>query len=99
MSRAITTRLEAAISLAESVAWYNGRAPGLGNDLLDELKANYVMIKDYPQGFRETAAGIRQCPLKRFPYVILYHVEALEILVLAVFHTSRDLNKKGTVDA
>ena len=95
MIYSVRTRFEASVSLAESVRWYNGCVEGLGNQLLDELKMNYDIIATYPKGFREISAGIRQCPLKRFPYVVLYHiVDGTQLLVLAVYHTSRDPQTK-----
>lgn len=33
---------------------------------------------------------VRMALVRRFPYVILYRVEATRIVVVSVFHTSRD---------
>ncbi len=33
---------------------------------------------------------VRKAVVRRFPYVVLYREDAAEVVVIAVFHTSRD---------
>lgn len=40
--------------------------------------------------FQEVAPRIRRALTKRFPYGLYYQVEADMILVLGIFHSSRD---------
>jgi hypothetical protein len=35
-------------------------------------------------------ADVRKAGVKRFPYVVLYREEPAEVVVISVFHTSRD---------
>ncbi len=37
---------------------------------------------------------IRQVPLDRFPFVVVYAIRRKEIVVLRVFHTSREPSKR-----
>jgi len=70
--------------------WYDEHQSGVG----DELLSIYVSIQRDPQGFprHEQYAGrrdVRRCPLKRFPYNVVFQNLPGEIWVIAVGHDQR----------
>ncbi|HMT73146.1 MAG TPA: type II toxin-antitoxin system RelE/ParE family toxin [Chitinophagaceae bacterium] len=70
--------------------WYEEQKPGLGDEFLQELESFFSRIKSNPQYFGKIRKNFRQAALKRFPYVIVFETFKTEIVVFAVFHTSRN---------
>jgi plasmid stabilization system protein ParE len=76
--------------VAEAVEWYEDRQPGLGDDLLGEVRAIVHRIELNPQQFPLIHENVRRGLLRRFPYAVFFRLTEDEALVVAVFHTSRD---------
>ena len=70
--------------------WYKTQKPGLGEEFLDELDGVYLKLEAHPEYFGKVKKNFRQAALKRFPFVILYEIIKAEVVVFAVFHTSRN---------
>ena len=87
-------RLEATpaveLDIEAAFEWYEGEEAGLGLQFLDEVRAAYVRVLDYPLGYQELRSGIRRALTRRFPYCIYFSVEADVIVVLALLHSARD---------
>jgi plasmid stabilization system protein ParE len=47
-------------------------------------------IAKEPLFYAEAEEGIREAKVPRFPYCIYFRVEPEQIVVLSIFHTSRD---------
>jgi toxin ParE1/3/4 len=81
---------EAETELAEARLWYAFQR--------EDLDATFMMRVD--QALRTIAQAPRSCPivyrtlrravLRQFPFAIFYELRRDEIVVLAVFHSSRD---------
>jgi toxin ParE1/3/4 len=75
--------------LAEAVAYYDGKAPGLGDRFLSEVKAATRYIEQYPEIAPVIQDDVRAKVLVRFPYSLMYVVEEHELFIVAVSHQSR----------
>src|SRR4051812_26885528 len=75
--------------LTEAVAYYDGKAPGLGDRFLGEVKSATRLIEKYPEIARIVDLGVRAKVLDRFPYSLMYVVDENELFILAVAHQSR----------
>jgi plasmid stabilization system protein ParE len=75
--------------LDEAVVWYSTQAPGLGESFLVEVLRSIQLIQRHPTGWHPLTPDIRRCRLRRFPYSVIYTVEADEVLILAVAHQHR----------
>ncbi len=75
--------------LDEAIDWYAEQAPGLGAAFLLETLKALKLIEHYPQAWHPLTTEIRRCRLKRFPYSVVYTLDADGILVLAVAHQHR----------
>jgi toxin ParE1/3/4 len=75
--------------LTEAVAYYDAKAPGLGDRLLAEVKAATRYIEQYPEIAPVIDEGVRAKVLVRFPYSLMYVVELHELYIVAVAHQSR----------
>ena len=74
--------------------WYETQKPGLGEEFLDELDGVYFKLEAHPAYFGKAKKNFRQVALKRFPFVLVYEIIKTEVVVFAVFHTSRNPKSK-----
>lgn len=87
----MTVRLlpAAQAELDEAILWYSTQAPGLGQSFLLEFLLSVQLIEQHPQAWHPLSAHTRRCRLRRFPYGVIYAVDATDILILAVAHQHR----------
>lgn len=76
--------------LLDAQQWYEARAAGLGLEFARAVEAAVMAIRRNPSAFPVVYEGIRQAVLRRFPYSVLFAVEAEAVVVLACFHHRRD---------
>ena len=82
----------AAAELEEALAWYAAQAPGLERRFIDEMRTARKRIAARPNAWHPLGNGVRRFRLRRFPYGLIYVVEANEVIVLAVAHLHRKPN-------
>ncbi|OGW57836.1 MAG: plasmid stabilization protein [Nitrospirae bacterium RBG_16_43_8] len=73
-----------------AVAWYDSQSFGLGTQFLDDLDRAVRRIVSYPLSCPEIEPNLRRCLLSRFPYGLVYGVDAGTIIVVAVSHLHRE---------
>lgn len=76
--------------LGETILYYNGESPGLGDAFLLETVAAIDRIRRFPEAWHPLGDKIRRCRLRRFPYGLIYSKDEEGILILAVAHTHRE---------
>jgi hypothetical protein len=81
----------------EAFDWYELQKTGLGEEFLDELDKLYHKLETHPEYFGKVKRSFRQAALKRFPFVIVFEIIKTEVVVFAVFHTSRNPRYKFKV--
>lgn len=81
---------EAERELEEAFGWYERQQRGLGLEFLRAFDAAVESLGRLPEGSEVVALRTRKALLRRFPYLVLYAVEAERILITAVFHGRRD---------
>ena len=92
----VVTYHEGAVSeLAEAVAFYNGRAEGLGQAFAAEVRATLAHVLAHPDIGTPVRTAVRRVLLRRFPYSILYAVTGETVRVLAVMHHRRRPERWG----
>jgi plasmid stabilization system protein ParE len=86
---------EAAAELRAAALWYDERRAGLGDELVEEVRALSQRITASPTtyatwpGLSRPASPIRRALVDRFPYALAFEVEAERIFILAVAHAKR----------
>ncbi len=75
--------------LAEAVEYYERAVPGLGLEFVDELERTVHRIVLQPEAWPCISENHRRCRMRRFPYGVIYALEAEEVLIVAVFHLHR----------
>ena len=86
----IVFKPEAELDLAEAYEWYEERDKGLGSEFIRAVGTCVHQIERYPEMYPVVYRNVRQAVTRRFPYSILYLVEVDSVVVISVFHASRD---------
>lgn len=77
--------------LIDAQDWYDNEAPGLGRRFRAAVDAVIERMSADPRQFPVVYKRIRRALLRRFPYALMFVIEADEALtVIACFHGSRD---------
>ena len=81
---------EAKAEFDEAADWYEARHKGLGRDFIGKVREVIKRITGNPKLFAIVRGQVRQTVIERFPYSVLYQEDKHEIIVIAVFHSSRN---------
>jgi len=81
---------EAEVDLAHARQWYDDRRDGLGLEFIEKVEEAFDRIQRMPLVPRIVFKDLRRVLLRRFPYAVFYRSGEHRIVVVAVYHTSRD---------
>ena len=90
MNYRLLIRPEAEADLDEARRWYGQRRVGLNDDFLLCVEDAIGRICRNPYHFGVVHQDIRRTLVRRFPYGIFYRAVEQQVIVLGVFHGSRD---------
>lgn len=74
--------------------WYEKQQPGLGKLFVAELITCYDKLETWPAAYTIINKNYRHIILKTFPYVVIFEIIKQDVIIYAVFHTSRDPRTK-----
>jgi toxin ParE1/3/4 len=81
---------DAEAELGEALDYYEQKRPGLARAFRLEFEAALERVRQNPLGYaEEDESGIRFCPLRRFPYTLVYLNLENHVWVAAVAHQHR----------
>jgi len=86
----VRLRPAALAELTDAWRWYEEKREGLGDEFRACLDAAMAEIARSPLAWPQVRGEARRRVVRRFPYAVIYLIEAEHIEVLAVFHTARD---------
>ena len=69
--------------------YYDSVSQDIGIAFNVGLKSAFASIEQNPNAWSPLRGGVRRYVMKRFPYQLIYRVEADEIVIYAVAHQSR----------
>jgi len=90
MKRGFVLRRVAEREFDDSIAWYENEREGLGQKFRAAIEEYFQRIADNPEWFPKVRDEVRRAVVRRFPFVIHFLVEKERIVILTVFHTSRE---------
>ena len=91
MKRGFVLRRVAEQEFDDSIACYESEREGLGQEFRAIIEQQFQRIADNPERFPKVRGEVRRAVvLRRFPFVIHFLIEPERIVILSVFHTSRD---------
>lgn len=90
MSLTVTFHRAASAEFIEASAWYESKRVGLALEFMAEIGRCLSLASKHPLQFAVVREDIRRVVANRFPYSVYFRAEEHRIVVLAVFHGSRD---------
>jgi len=69
--------------------WYEAQRPGLGDELLLEIRAAIRLLETDPERRPLYYRDFRRLLARRFPYKVFYRVETGRIIVYRILHARR----------
>ncbi len=90
MSFSILVRPKAKADTRAAAIWYEKQRKGLGAKFLLSVEQAINSLRATPKMHQIVVDDVRRKVLKKFPYCLYYQVEESRVVVIGVFHTSRD---------
>ena len=90
MTLSVTFRRAARIEFLAAAERFEAQRPILGVQFIAEIERCVSIAAEKPHAYAVVRQDIRRVTARRFPYSIYYRAEQSRIVVLAVFHGSRD---------
>jgi plasmid stabilization system protein ParE len=92
MAANIAFTQQARDDLTEAHDWYEQQRPGRGAKFLSRAQDCFATICRIPRAGRSVGVRHRQAVVQHFRYVVVYRYDDATdtVIVVAVFHTSRD---------
>ena len=73
--------------IQNGIRYYNGKQKGLGRKFENKVNITFEKIKKTPESGSFIFEDIRYKVVERFPYIIVYALDNVNINVLRVFNT------------
>lgn len=89
----IIIRQQAENDLEDSCDWYEIRMEGLGQKFMKSFERQLLSIQSNPLRYPKQYKNIRIALMKGFPFAIYFMNEEDRVIVLSVYHTSRNPKK------
>ena len=80
---------EAEAEFLAALLYYNADNEQAGKRFALEVAAALQLVVAFPEAWPILEDGIRRCLVSRFPYALIYRIEAAGIYIHAVTHLSR----------
>ena len=90
MSRKLIVRPIAEEEMGEAKKWYSERSPEAGEKFARHIKQVIEEFLRHPKRFPIRLGDVREAPVPDFPYCIYYRDIPARIVVVAVYHQSRN---------
>lgn len=96
MKYTLEIRQEALLELTQSIIWYEEQLDGLGLRFREAIHLKLEQICRSPFHYQKTYKDFHEVLTDGFPFVIIYYVDekASSLIVISIFHTSRNPKKK-----
>jgi plasmid stabilization system protein ParE len=94
MTYNVVIEQRAKLELNNSAQWYEDKSPGLGARFIDAFLAVIDYLEIHAHIFPKIEGEYRQVVMKIFPFVVVFKIVEEEVRIIAVFHTSRNPEKK-----
>jgi len=87
--RSVEFHPEAQSEFASAARFYEDQRLGLGLDFILTVQRTYERLLEFPAAGRPFGRRLRRVLVPKFPYGLLYRVEADRIYIIAVMHLHR----------
>lgn len=73
--------------LENAVVFYRQKSSALSMNFLVCIKEAWRQIEEFPESGSVFDTRLRKVRVKKFPYIVIYHLTETRIQVLAIMHT------------
>ncbi|MEO6907153.1 MAG: type II toxin-antitoxin system RelE/ParE family toxin [Abditibacteriaceae bacterium] len=81
---------DALLEFHEAAAYYEFQRRDLGVEFIEEIERCITLAAEQPIIYPVVAKNLRRVAARRFPLTIYFRLESNRIIIIAVFHSSRD---------
>jgi toxin ParE1/3/4 len=91
MSLVIEFRQAARFDFDEAADWYSAEDPALRDRFIDAIDQTIAAIVRSPASYPiVSGTRIRRAVVREFPFLIFFWFDSFQVVVISVFHTSRN---------
>jgi len=90
MNYEILLQSEAVTDIQGAFDWYEHKRFGLGDEFMSEIEDGLERLSRHPQHYSATTQKYRKLRIKRFPYLIVFEIEDLKVIINAVRRISQE---------
>jgi len=90
MTFRISIQKRAESQISEAYSWYEQKQTHLGAEFLMAIEEQLTQIEANPYLFQIKYKNLYLAKTRKFPYGLFYFIDHDKIIVLAVFHLSRN---------
>jgi toxin ParE1/3/4 len=90
----VIIRPNAETDLRDAWLWYESQRPGLGEDLLIEIRAAIHRLEADPERHPFYYRDFRRLLTRRFPYKLFYRVEIDRVIVFRILHAKQEHRRR-----
>lgn len=90
----VTIRSRGQTDLFRAFLWYDQQQPGLGGDLVDEVRRCIRALEQDPLRYPVYYRGFRRMLTRRFPYKLFFRLEDDNVIVFRILHGRQDHRSK-----
>lgn len=94
MKKTLIITEDASQEIMDAFNYYESAQSGIGAVFINYLESTFNSISTNPNGFKRISAKSRQAVVRKFPFIVIYEAINKQIVILAVFHTSRKPRRK-----
>jgi toxin ParE1/3/4 len=89
MNYEILLQSEAVIDIQDAFDWYELQRSGLGSEFMNEVEDGLEKLSRHPQHYSASTQKYRKLRIKRFPYLLIFEIEDLKVIINAVRRISQ----------
>lgn len=86
----VVLQSEAVADIQNAFEWYEGQLAGLGYELIEEVEEALERLSRHPQHYSASNQKYRKLRIKRFPYLVIFEIEDVQVIVIAVRRISQE---------
>jgi len=93
MSYRVNVRPRAKRQILDAARYLESKREHSGIAFYDQIDEVMSLLADHPEVYPVVEGPYRRAPIKKYPYSLYYSIEKRKVIVEAVWHQSRNVNK------
>jgi plasmid stabilization system protein ParE len=98
--QAVKLTEQAKSDILHQAQYYEKQQHNLGKEFLEKVESTLLRIEENPKQFPKIYRKVRKAIVNKFPHKVLFVVEKIDAIVIAVFHQSQNpklLKERATI--